>query len=105
MKELLSAPTAKDRPTSVFDTTLSPKFEKGQFTPSERDLTADAFTFMSAGTETSSQTLEVAVFNVLDGPPHILERLKGELRQAIPEKRMIVEWATLEKLPYLVGLP
>ena len=60
---------------------------------------------MSAGTETSSQTLEVAVFNLLDGPPHMLERLKGEVRQVVPEKRMAVEWATLEKLPYLVWMP
>lgn len=59
---------------------------------------------MSAGTETSSQTLEVAVFNLLDGPAHMLDRLKGELRQVMPEKRMTVELASLEKLPYLVWM-
>lgn len=104
IKHLLSIPSGKDRPASAFETNLAPNLEKGQFTPSEQGLTSDAFTFFSAGTETSSQTLDVAIFNLLDGPTHMLERLKGEVRHVIHEKKTIVEWATLEKLPYLVWM-
>lgn len=32
----------------------------------------------------------------------MLEQLKGELREAIPERDGVVGWAKLEELPYLV---
>lgn len=100
---LKSAPPGKARPASVFDTTLAPNPEKGQITPSVHDLTADAFTFTMAGTDTSATTLVVGLFNLLHGSPHMLERLKEEVRGAIPDNKTMVHWANLEKLPYLVS--
>ena len=91
-----------DRPPSVFDTTLSPNLEKGQYTPPINCLAADAFTFFMAGTDTSANTITTAIYNLLDGPPQMLEQLKSELRKAIPERDSIVQWAKLEELPYLV---
>ena len=90
------------RLTSVFDTTLNPNLEKEQYTPPIAHLAAGAFTFVVAGTDTSSRTLVVALFSLLAERPDILERLKSELRSAIPNLGMTVKWAVLEKLPYLV---
>ena len=56
-----------------------------------------------AGTDTSAITLVVGLFNLLHGSPHMLERLKEEVRGAIPHYKTMVDWATLEKLPYLVS--
>lgn len=92
-----------DRPPSVFDTTLSPNVDKGQYTPPVKNLVADAFIFFMAGTGTAANTMEVALFNLLDGPAHMLERLMKELREAISDEDTIVGWAKLEELPYLVS--
>ena len=99
---LQSGVPGQDRPTSVFDTTLHPNTEKGQFTPPIKDLAADAFAFLMAGTDTTATVLTTAVFNLLHGQTHMLERLKGELRELMPDRDATADWYTLEKLTYLV---
>jgi len=54
-----------------------------------------------AGTDTTANTLVVGTWNILS-EPRILQRLKDELRQAMPDKNDTPDWATLENLPYLV---
>lgn len=99
-----SCPPGEERPRSVFDATLNPNLEKGHTIPPMKDLTADAFTFIMAGTDTSANTLVIALFNLLHKRSDTLALLKEELRGAIHERGAIVEWAVLEKLPYLVSL-
>ena len=99
---LSSHPQGTDRPPTVFDTILNPNLEKGQYTPPLGHLAADAYSFLNAGTGTASDPCIVALFNLLDGPPHMLKRLKAELCNAIPDVRSVVSWENLEKLPYLV---
>ncbi|KAI4253322.1 MAG: hypothetical protein LQ352_003762 [Teloschistes flavicans] len=96
-----SCPPGEERPRSVFDATLNPNLEKGHTIPPMKDLTADAFTFIMAGTDTSANTLVIALFNLLHKRSDTLALLKEELRGAIHERGAIVEWAVLEKLPYL----
>lgn len=103
--ELRSCPPGKERPASAFDTTLNPKSGPGGYVPPSPALAADAFTFTTAGTDTASNTLVVGLFNLLTGRPEMLERLRAELRDAIPSEDCIIKWAELEKLPYLVLLP
>ena len=91
-----------DHIESVFDTTLHPNVDKGQFTPPIEHIASDAFTFVLAGTDTSSNTLVTGMFELLDGSPHMMARLKRELLEAIPDVNAMMDWATLEKLPYLV---
>ncbi|KAL8807853.1 MAG: hypothetical protein Q9200_004517 [Gallowayella weberi] len=87
---------------SVFDTAFNPNLEKGQSTPPLSALGADAFVFLLAGTDTTSKTLITGIFALLDASePHMLVRLKQELREAIPNRRTMASWATLEQLPYL----
>ena len=99
---LSSHSPGRDRPPTVFDTTLEPNLEKGQFTPPVKNLAADAFAFMAAGTDTSTNTVVTALFNLVHGSPHRLARLKSELVEGIPDINSIVGWESLEKLPYLV---
>lgn len=54
-----------------------------------------------AGTDTTANTLVVATWHILD-EPRILQRLKNELRQAMPDIDDTLDWASLENLPYLV---
>ena len=95
---------SRDNIASVFDTALHPNVEKGQFTPPINQLAGDAFSFILAGTDTSSNALVTGVFELLNGPAHMIARLKSELLEAIPDVHAMIEWATLEKLPYLVVL-
>ena len=101
---LHSRSPSESYPLSVFDATLHPNVEKGQFTPSIQHLAADAFTFILAGTDTTSHTLIVAIFELLAGEQHMMKRLKQELWDGIPDAHVTVEWTVLEKLPYLVSL-
>ena len=91
----------KTAPT-ILDTVLNPNIEKGKVIPPLFNLTADVFSFVNAGTDTSSHTLVVAVSNILR-EPRILSTLKAELRGAMPHVDDVLDWATLEQLPYLVS--
>ncbi len=90
-----------DSVTTVFDTVLNPDTEKGEYSPSDHDLTADAVFIFVAGTDTTANTLAIGTWNLLRNP-HMLQALKSELRQAIPEMNTTLDWVTLENLPYLV---
>ncbi|KAL8640149.1 MAG: hypothetical protein Q9228_002900 [Teloschistes exilis] len=96
-----SCPSGEGRPRSVFDATLEANLEKGHTIPPMKDLTGDAFSFIMAGTDTSSNNMVVALFNLLHKRPDTLALLKKELRGTIHERGAIVGWAVLEKLPYL----
>ena len=80
---------------------MNPDQSKGQFTPSDHELTADAVLMFGAGTDTTANTLVVGTWHILN-EPRILQRLKDELRQVMPNKTDTPGWATLENLPYLV---
>ena len=85
----------------MFDINFHPNLEKGQFRPTVEEMGADAFTFLNAGTDTVSFTQVVITWGLLNNP-QMLQRLKAELRVAMPHRDDTVDWAGLEKLPYLV---
>lgn len=87
----------KDRLT-VFDTLLDsdlPAKEK-----SFHRLTGEATALLSAGTETTSWTISITTFHLLNNPL-IQTRLMTELEKAVPDSLHLPPWSTLEKLPYL----
>lgn len=105
LRELKARPKAalKEAPIpTVFDTILNPDPSKRQFTPPERALAGDAFLFFGAGTDTTANILAWGTYEILR-KPQIADKLRAELRQAIPNKDDIASWATLEPLPYLVS--
>ena len=87
---------------TMFDAALNPDTEKGHLTPSTTELTSDAFLMLLAGTDTTAAALTVAVFGVLRNP-HVINKLRAELRGAMPTVTTTADWASLEKLAYLVS--
>ena len=87
---------------TMFEAALNPDTEKGHFTPSTTELTFDAFLMRLAGTDTTAAALTVAVFGVLRDP-HFMNKLRAELRGAMQTATTTADWASLEKLPCLVG--
>lgn len=65
-------------------------------------MTADAYGYFNAGTDTTAYTMVVITWALLNNP-HMMQRLKAELKVAMPDRDDTVDWAGLEKLPYLVG--
>ena len=98
--ELQKNPTAPGSLPTVFDTMLNPNLEKGQYTPTLQELTGDALLLLMAGTDSTAHTLVTATYGMLTHPD-MLRKLKTELKEAIPDRDSFVEWAVLEKLPYL----
>jgi cytochrome P450 len=88
---------------TVFDT-WAKEDEKRMFTPSLRQLTADAFTFHGAGTDTTAHTLTMGTWFLINDEA-CLDKLRDELSTAIPEpnSEALVSSVSLEHLPYLVS--
>ena len=83
---------------------LNPDTSKGQWTPDLETLTSDAFMLFLAGTDTTANTLVVAVYNLLCSPPRV-QRLVSELRGTMSTPFSQSSWASLEQLPFLVSCP
>ena len=92
-----------DHPPTIFDNALNPDGEKGQDKPTIDELSADTLLLLIAGTDTTAHTLTMATYNVLHDP-NVLRNLQTELREAMPRQDMLLEYAELEKLPYLRGV-
>lgn len=71
--------------------------------PTLTQMTADAFTFHGAGTDTTAHTLTTATWQLINNP-QCAERLRKELQEAIPKAQSdkLVSSNVLENLPYLV---
>lgn len=91
----------EETPSTIFDSALNPTKGKVQPNLSQLQLGADAFIFLVAGTDTTTYTTIVAIYNLLAGKPSMMARLKAELREALPNKAMITTSDRLEELPYL----
>lgn len=63
-------------------------------------LIQEAHIVTSAGTETTAWCLSVITFHLLD-KPCLLQKLRQELEEAIPDISVQAPLLTLEKLPYL----
>ncbi|ETI24063.1 hypothetical protein G647_03432 [Cladophialophora carrionii CBS 160.54] len=90
-----------DGTPTVFDAWAKPS-EKRTWTPSMRQMTADAFTFHGAGTDTTAHTLTTATWHLINNKG-CLQKLRQELTEAIqePESEQLVSTNVLETLPYL----
>ncbi|EXJ65821.1 uncharacterized protein A1O5_11062 [Cladophialophora psammophila CBS 110553] len=88
---------------TVFDAWAKPSEKRG-FTPTLKQLTADAFTFHGAGTDTTAHALTTATWGLINNKES-LEKLREELKGAIPapHSEQLVSSSMLENLPYLVS--
>lgn len=58
---------------------------------------------MGAAVETTSNTLNVALFHLCQNPDKF-SILKRELEEAMPDENCLAPWAKLETLPYLTAV-
>ena len=66
-------------------------------------LTEEAVAIITAAEETTAATLQTAIYHIFT-TPSIHERLRNELRDAMPDACTLKEWRELQALPYLVSL-
>jgi cytochrome P450 len=78
---------------------------KSNLPPEEKSLERlanEAQTIIGAGLETTAWALSIASFHLINSPK-ILQTLRTELQEAIPDPSTTLDWLQLEKLPYLTG--
>jgi cytochrome P450 len=85
---------------SIFDALNDPTL----LAPEERTidrLQDEGQILLGAGSETTAKTLTVIAFHLLQSPD-LLEKLREELRTAMPKPTSTASWNELELLPFLV---
>lgn len=95
---------ASDRTTGPSKTIFEEILESS-LPPEEKTLDRlmdEGLILIGAGGETTAQTLAVLTFNLLHNPP-VLQKLRKELDDAIPDPANMPSWQQLEQLPYLVS--
>lgn len=65
-------------------------------------LAEEANVIVTAGEDTTGQSITQAVYRLLENPA-ILRKLKAELAEAIPDLSVETPLTTLQNLPYLTG--
>jgi hypothetical protein len=68
-------------------------------------LAQEAFTIVVAGGEATARVLAIASFHIIENKHRVLKALKMELETAFPDPNIELDLKTLERLPWLVGVP
>jgi cytochrome P450 len=71
--------------------------------PSIERLYGEALSFCTAAADTTGNAMETAAYHVVTNLD-IYDKLKRELLEAFPDPSTDLDYATLEKLPYLTGV-
>ena len=90
---------------TIFHELLDPSTldEEDSSPPSEERLYGEALSFCTAAADTTGNAMEMAAYHVVT-QPDIYDKLKKELYAAFPDSSKDLDYATLEKLPYLTGV-
>lgn len=93
---------AAEKTRTIFNTLCDPSLPAEERTMQRvRD---EALIILAAGTETTARVLTIGFFHIYRNPS-ILQKLRDEIRQVMPQPTDRVPLARLEQLPYLVRLP
>ena len=90
----------KSKHPTVFQELIS-----GSLPASEKEtlrLQDEAQLVVAAGVTTTGWALSTATFHIINNPP-VFRKLREELERALPDPDAQLNWADLEKLPYLTG--
>lgn len=88
---------------TIFHELLTPKPEIDYVVPPIDKLQDEAVSIMAAASDTTGNGMTIAAYNVVQNPA-IYEKVKAELKAAFPNPNARLDFATLERLPYLVSL-
>jgi cytochrome P450 len=87
---------------TLFDLLLNKKQNSTYQVPPTKELVDHAFLFSLAGIDTTSTVLTFATHSILSSP-HVLRKLKAELREAEPFIKNEFDFEKVRRLPYLVS--
>jgi cytochrome P450 len=96
----------KPKRRSVFHELLDPVDVDGETAappPSIERLAGEALSFCTAAADTTGNAMEMAAYHVVSNSD-IYDTLRKELVTAFPDPTASLDYATLEKLPYLTGV-
>lgn len=87
----------------IYHYLLAPSNNLKEIPPLSRDeLFQEALALLLAGSDTVGNVCTVGFVHILENPP-VLRNLMAELEEIWPDKNASIDYAILEKLPYLVG--
>jgi cytochrome P450 len=86
---------------TIFDQLLDENATEGHVVPTVEQLTDEAYTILSAASETSGNAMTMACYNVLAND-EIYAKVAAELEAAFPDPNQKIDYISLEGLPYLV---
>lgn len=89
----------KSKSGSVIEKLSSP--DMPEHFRSAENLTNEGFSLVIGGTETTARSLSLGMYHLLS-EPHLLKKLREELRSVMPTPESKPTWNELEQLPYLV---
>ncbi|PKY00826.1 cytochrome P450 [Aspergillus campestris IBT 28561] len=86
---------------TIFDTLCDPSLPAEERTLDR--IRDEALVILAAGTETTARVLTIGFFHIYRDPS-ILQKLRDEIKQVMPQPTDRVSLAQLEKLPYLTAV-
>lgn len=103
MKEQIDQGQYKSERKTIFHQLLDPDATEGHVVPDVEDLTDEAFTILTAAADTTGNAMTITSYHVISNP-EIYHTLTTELEKAFPHSISKLNYATLEKLPYLTAV-
>ena len=89
---------------TIFHQRLDPsQNEPGYEAPTVKHMQEEAFSLLTAASDTAGNAMTVATYHMLTNPD-MLATLQKELRDAFPDPHGKLPYQTLEKLPYLTAV-
>lgn len=89
--------------TTIFHQLLNSKATEGHVVPSVDEFRDEAFTLLSAASDSTGNALTVAMYETVSNAS-IYSKLTAELNEAFPDPAATLDFLKLEKLPYLTGV-
>lgn len=103
IKSTMDAGVKNGSRTTIFHQLLDPDATEGHVVPSVDNMRDESFVILSAATDTTGNAMTVAMYEVATNSA-IYAKLAAELNAAFPDPSVVLDFVTLEKLPYLVSI-
>jgi cytochrome P450 len=103
VKQQIAQGQYKSTRKTLFHQLLDPAATEGHVVPDVEDLTDEAFTILSAAADTTGNAMAMTIYYIISNP-EIYHTLTTELEKAFPSSTAKLDYATLEKLPYLTAV-
>ncbi|KAG4419518.1 hypothetical protein IFR04_007312 [Cadophora malorum] len=103
IKSAMDAGMKDESRTTIFHQLLNPKATEGHVVPSIDNLTDEGLVILGAASDTTGNAMAIAMYGVVSNPA-IHSKLAAELNSAFPDPLAMLDFITLEKLPYLTAV-